>query len=70
MQEDGQTYKMLMLRNPFGSTGYTGVWHQSDSNWTAGLKSQVPHGINVDESDDMGIFFLPMDLFMDEADCL
>lgn len=30
-------HEMLMLRNPWGNTAYSGTWHKADPNWTAAL---------------------------------
>jgi hypothetical protein len=43
---NGVTHKMVMARNPWGITGYTGAWNQTDPNWTDALVSQVPMGID------------------------
>lgn len=29
--------KMIMLRDPFGSTGYNGLWNKGDTAWTDAL---------------------------------
>jgi len=32
-------YKMIMMRNPWGSTGYTGDWSNTDRRWTSSMIS-------------------------------
>ena len=34
---NGVTHKMLMVRNPWGSTGYSASWAPADPNWTDAL---------------------------------
>ena len=34
-------HKMLLIRNPWGSNGYTWTWNPSDENWTQDLIDQV-----------------------------
>lgn len=64
MTESGTTHKMLMIRNPWGSTQHTGPkWQHGDAAWTSSLKGQVPLSIDVDTARDVGIFFMEMDTF-------
>lgn len=58
------TYNMLMIRNPWGTTGYTGPWHKGDTAWTSALIGQVPFGINPTTSDTDGIFFMTKEDFI------
>ena len=62
--DDGTVYDMIMLRNPWGTTNYSGAWYKSDSNWTTTLINQVPFGINPTTSDTDGIFFMTADHFI------
>jgi len=34
---DNTVYNMLMLRNPWGTTGYSGAWNKDDTAWTSAL---------------------------------
>lgn len=55
--------KMIMLRDPFGSTGYNGLWHKGDTAWTDALVAQVPFGVDPRTSDSDGIFVMPIATF-------
>ena len=37
-------HKMLLIRNPWGSNGYSWDWNPNDSRWTQTLIDQLPHG--------------------------
>ena len=52
------TYDMIMLRNPWGTTNYSGTWNKNDAGWTAAMIAQVPFGTNPTTSDSDGIFFM------------
>ena len=58
------TWKMYMLRNPWGTTSYSGNWNKDDTKWTAALIGQVPFGINPTTSYSDGIFFMDKDEFL------
>ena len=45
-EANSQSHKMIMIRNPWGSTYYTGDWNYQDSRWTDDVISQVPLGID------------------------
>lgn len=58
----GTEHKMIMARNPWGSTYYNQTWSKDDPNWTAALVAQVPH--NVDPRTDQagrGIMTVPIE---------
>lgn len=62
---------MIMLRNPWGTTGYSGAWHKGDTSWTDSLVSEVPFGIDPRTSDVDGIFVMPISTFTDTSqDCI
>lgn len=64
-------HKMLLVRNPWGVTYYTGAWHKGDTNWTNALVAQVPLGIDPRTSDQQGIFAIPMSTFGNSGiDCI
>jgi len=70
---DGEVIDMMIVRNPWGKTGYSWKWHQGDPNWTQDLISQVPFGIdptNEDMSTRHGIFFMPMEGMLPQNGCL
>jgi hypothetical protein len=48
--------RLVKLRNPWGSEGFTGAWSDSSSSWTNDLKDEVNHG-----SADDGIFFMSIE---------
>jgi hypothetical protein len=52
------SYDMIMLRNPWGLTYYSGTWNKDDSNWTDTLVDQVPWGIDPRTSYTDGIFVM------------
>lgn len=58
---DGE--KMIMMRNPWGSTYYSGPWSKSDSRWTNSKVAQVPFGIDPRTSDELGVFTIPLATF-------
>jgi hypothetical protein len=33
----GTVHKVLLIRNPWGTSGYSGTWNKDDSNWTDAL---------------------------------
>jgi len=39
-------HKMLLLRNPWGTTGYSAGWNHADTAWTDALVAQVPYSID------------------------
>lgn len=57
--------KMVMLRNPWGTTGYNGAWYKDDTAWTESKVSEVPFGIDPRTSDADGIFVMPIATFTD-----
>lgn len=56
-------HKMLLMRNPWGTTGYSSTWNKDDSNWTDALVAQVPLSIDPRTSNTLGIFTVPMSKF-------
>jgi hypothetical protein len=58
---------MLMMRNPWGATFYTGDWSSGDSRWTSELVAQVPLGLDPRTSDDLGVFTIPIETFGDQT---
>lgn len=52
--------RLAKLRNPNNFEHYTGPWSDDDSRWTDSLKQQLGH-----TSADDGIFFMPLDNFVD-----
>lgn len=39
-------HKMYMIRNPWGTSTYTGSWNANDAAWTSDYISQVPHSVD------------------------
>jgi hypothetical protein len=67
----GRDIKMIMVRNPWGLTRYSGEWSKTDYRWTQSMISQVPFGIDPTTSADIGIFTVPLSLFADKnVDCV
>ena len=58
-------HKVYLVRNPWGTTNYSGTWNKDDANWTQALKDQVPYGVDIDLAESHGIFVAPVDAFMD-----
>jgi len=51
---------MVMMRNPWGETTYSGAWFKDDPNWTDELIAQVPFDIDPRTiADEDGIFVIP-----------
>ena len=36
-----KTHRCLLMRNPWGRTGYNGTWSKTDKKWTNDLIKQV-----------------------------
>lgn len=60
---------MMMLRNPWGDTGYSHTWNKDDVNWTDELVAQVPYGVDPRTSDTVGVFFMEFDDFL-TSECI
>ena len=61
---------MVMVRNPWGHTDYSGAWNARDPRWTDELAAQVPHGVDPRVSDITdGIFVVPMSTFRTSMGC-
>lgn len=61
----GTAHKCYMIRNPWGTAGYTGTWNKDDTDWTDALVAQVPFGVDprtAQASD--GIFIVPNTIFI------
>jgi len=54
----GTEYDMVMLRNPWGVTYYSGTWDYDDANWTDALVAYVPWSIDPRTSNTDGIFVM------------
>lgn len=52
------SHEMILLRNPWGLTHYSGTWNKDDINWTDTLVNQVPWGIDPRTSYSDGIFVM------------
>ena len=59
--------EMILMRNPWGTTSYTGPWRHDDPNWTASKAAQVPFGIDPRTSNADGIFTMPLTTFLDTS---
>ena len=58
-------HNMIMVRNPWGITYYTGEWSSTDSRWTDALVAQVPLSVDPRTSVDDGIMVMPSSNLMD-----
>lgn len=62
---------MIMLRNPWGSTYYSGDWNYRDSRWTDELVQQVPLNQDPRTSNEVGVFVMPLETFTNkDIDCI
>lgn len=60
MTDGGTTHDLIMIRNPWGTSGYSKEWHSGDSRWTAETVAKVPLGIDPRTSDKAkGVFIMP-----------
>lgn len=65
------SYDMVLLRNPWGLSYYSGTWSKDDGAWTDALVAQVPYGIDPRTSDSDGIFTMEISDFIDTSiDCI
>ena len=66
VDDSGTTHQMVLMRNPWSSTGYSWDWHKDDSRWTDALIAQVPYGFNPRDTnnEDSGLFVAPMTAFL------
>ena len=54
--------RLVKLRNPWGYEKYSGPWSDTDdTNWTDALRAEVAQDRTLDD----GIFFMPLDLYME-----
>ena len=58
--DNGTTTKLLLARNPWGTTDYNSDWKDTDAKWTTNAKSQVPLNVDPTTSKSKGIFVIPM----------
>jgi hypothetical protein len=66
----GTVHKCVLVRNPWGTNGYSWTWSYDDPNWTADLIAQVPHGFDptAQVNTETGLFVVPMEAYQDNAD--
>lgn len=43
---NSKIYKMVVLRDPYGSNEYSKAWKPDDPNWTQELLDQIPYSFN------------------------
>lgn len=61
----GQQFRLIQLRNPWGKGEYKGQWSDYDPNWNQVDPNEKRRlGFNLDKDD--GIFFMPYDNFWNE----
>lgn len=63
--DNGTDHKMIMVRNPWGITYYSGEWNSDDTRWTDALVAQVPLGVDPRTSVNDGIMIMPSSNLMD-----
>lgn len=64
MTSGSTDYDMVMLRNPWGVTYYSGTWDYDDANWTDDLVTYVPWSIDPRTSNTDGIFVMEISDFV------
>lgn len=57
---DTNKEKVLLLRNPWGSSTYSNDWHRNDARWTTATIAEVPYGINPITDWNLGYFVMPI----------
>jgi hypothetical protein len=60
-------HDMLLIRNPWGITYYSGTWNKDDSDWTDALVAQVPLSVDPRTSESDGVFVMPSSLIIGET---
>ena len=58
------TYNLLLVRNPWGISTYSGTWDKNDAYWTAQTITSVPLGIDPRNSYLRGIFVVDVAEFI------
>ena len=62
-------YKVLLVRNPWGTTGYNSTFNKADEIWTqTGTKAQVPNGVDPTKDWNNSYFVIPISKFIN-AEC-
>ena len=60
--ESSTTWNLLLARNPWGSTYYSGDWKHNDSRWTTANKARVPYNLGDDVvANTNGLFVIPIE---------
>lgn len=59
--------EMVLMRNPWGYTSYSGPWKYNDAAWTDAKVAQVPFGIDPRTSHVDGVFVMPLTTFIDTS---
>lgn len=57
---------VILVRNPWGRTEYTGEWSYTDKRWTPELVAQIPLGVNPFETKVDGVFVMPKSSMSEE----
>ena len=71
LQHNGETFQLLMFRNPWSVSYYSGPWNANDPRWTQNNVDQVPGGIDPRTAQDTeGIFIVPKALLAQNQGCL
>jgi hypothetical protein len=72
VDEKGNEFKVLLMRDPKGSHGYSWRWSTIDPKWTDDLVSQVQTATGVDfdprTDTDSPYFITPFEAFKNNAD--
>ena len=66
---DGEEHRMLLMRDPKGTTDYSGPWNADDEAWDFYLTSKVPMNIDPTTSQNDGIFAVPLEKLAKSAEC-
>ena len=61
---DGNEVRLVKVRNPWGSEGYTGPWSDKSDIWTPELRQQVSDALGDADDDNEGIFYMDIDSYI------
>ena len=65
----GIVKKLVLVRNPWGTTNYDQSWYSRDPKWTDDTVAQVPYGIDPRvDSEKHGYFVVPVEYLTNTAD--
>lgn len=57
VDEEGETHRLVSIRNPWGFEKYFGPWSDQDERWTNDLLAQASHKLDEEDNND-GKYFM------------